>query len=405
MKLRFRWLLAVLLGLAFGASAQIDPYPRDLIQFGYDQPFEGQSPLGAYAFYYHNQPQFIKTNLTLRLAVAPVYLDSEVGFTGLFGPNTDLGIGLAGGGFADGYSEVRQGKYIKEESFDGNGLELSSSLYHLFNPGDLIPLNFMLRGGVHYSDYARDDTASNFELPDDRTSFNIRTGLRWGGVEPTLFPALAMEISVWYQGSFRTEYGPYGFYNDGSYDRAVNESSHLFWTRATLAYTLPESQQSFVATLQAGTSINADRFSAYRIGGTLPLVAEFPLALPGYYYQEISAEQFVLFNANYLLPLDASKRWNLNVDAATAWVDYLPGLGQPGNSLSGVGGGILYKAKSDRWKLVLDYGYGINAIRSDGRGANSVTVLLQIDLGKIAGSPYHPLQPGLWRGWRGLFGG
>jgi len=405
MKLGFGWLLAVLLCLAYRAGAQIDPYPRDLIQFGYDQPFEGQSPLGAYAFYYHNQPHFIETNMTLRLAVAPVYLDSEVGFTGLFGPNTDLGIGVAGGGFADGYSEVRQGKYIKDESFGGNGVEMSASLYHLFNPDDLIPLNFMLRGSAHYSEFETDDTAPDFVLPADRTTFNIRTGLRWGGVEPTLFPALAMEISVWYQGEFRTAYGPYGFYNDGSYDRSVNESSQLFWTRATLAYTLPRSQQSFVATLQAGTSIDADRFSAYRIGGTLPLVAEFPLSLPGYYYQEITARQFVLLNANYLLPLDPSKRWNLNVDAATAVVDYLPGLSQPGNSLSGVGGGILYKAKSDRWKMVLDYGYGFNAIRSGERGASSVTVLLQIDLGKIAGSPYHPLQPGLWRGWRGLFGG
>ena len=404
MKLASRWLLSLVLGLALRASAQVDPYPRDLIQLGYDQPFEGRSPLGAYAFYYHNQPDFLRTNLTLRLAVAPVYLDSELGFTGLLGPNTDLGIGLAGGGYADGYSEVRDGKYISAESFDGHGLEVSSSLYHLFNPGDLIPLNFVLRGSTHYSVYVADDTAPKFVLPSNRTTFNVRTGLRWGGIEPTLFPALAMELSIWYEGEFRSDHAPYGFYRDGSYDRSVEEQSHLFWSRASLAYTLPESQQSFVATLQAGTSVDADRFSAYRIGGFLPLVAEFPLSLPGYYYQEISARQFVLFNANYLLPLDPSKRWNLNVDAATAVVDYLPGLSQPGNSLSGVGGGILYRAKSDRWKMVVDYGYGINAIRSGGRGASSIDVLLQIDLDKISGSTFHPLQPGLWRGWRGLFG-
>jgi len=321
--------MVVLLGLALRAGAQIDPYPRDLIQMGYDQPFEGRSPLGAYAFYYHNQPDFLRTNITLRLAVAPVYLDSEVGFTGLLGPNTDVGVGLAGGGYADGYSEVRRGKYYQEESFDGNGVEMSGSLYHLFNPGELIPLNFVLRGSAHYSEYVADDTAPNFTLPGDRTTFNLRTGLRLGGIEPTLFPALAMEISVWYQGEYRTAYGPYGFYNNGSYDRTVEEQSHLFWSRASFSYTLPHSQQSFEATLQAGTSIDADRFSAYRLGGFLPLVAEFPLSLPGYYYQEISARQYVLFNADYLVPLDPGKRWNLNVDAATAVVDYLPGLGQP----------------------------------------------------------------------------
>ena len=36
----------------------------------------------------------------------------------------------------------------------------------------------------------------------------------------------------------------------------------------------------------------------------------------------------------------------------------------------------------DRWKIMADYAYGINAIRNGHRGANSVGVLLQMDLGK-----------------------
>jgi len=95
MKMGFT-VLGVFLSLALPLCAQIDPVQRDLVQLGYDQPFEGRSPIGAYAFYYHNQPDFLRTNVTLRLAVAPVYLDSELGFTGLLGPNTDVGIGLAG---------------------------------------------------------------------------------------------------------------------------------------------------------------------------------------------------------------------------------------------------------------------------------------------------------------------
>src|SRR5476649_213638 len=161
------------------ASAQIDPVRRDLIQFGYNQPVEGRSPLAAYAFFYHNQPDFLRTNLTLRLAVAPVYLDSELGFVGGLGPHTDFAIGLAGGGFADSYSEIRGGTYLRGESFDGNGAEISASIYHLFNPGDEIPLNLVLRGTAHYSTYGRNDsTAPAFQLPDDDTAFSVRTGLR-----------------------------------------------------------------------------------------------------------------------------------------------------------------------------------------------------------------------------------
>jgi hypothetical protein len=382
------------------ASAQIDPVKRDLIQFGYNQAFEGHQPLAAYAFYYHNQPDFVRTNLTLRLAVAPVYLDSELGFVGALGPNTDLGIGLAGGGFSDSYNEIRGGEFMPGESFDGNSMEISASIYHLFNPGDEIPLNFVLRGTAHYSIYnPNDDTASNFALPGDHGDFNVRTGLRWGGVEPTLFPPLAMELSVWYEGHVRSNPGAYGFNGD----RELKEQSHLFWAEAALAYTLPQSQQSFYVRLTAGTSVDADRFSAYRLGGFLPLIAEFPLSLPGYFYQEINARQFVLLNANYLLPLDGKKRWNLDVNAASAFVDYLPGESQPGNWLNGVGGGFLYHSQSDRWKIMFNYAYGIDAIRSHGRGANSIGVLVQFDLGKLRSKKFNSPQPSLWRGWQRIF--
>jgi hypothetical protein len=382
------------------ASAQIDPIKRDLIQFGYNQAFEGHQPLAAYAFYYHNQPDFVRTNLTLRLAVAPVYLDSELGFVSALGPNTDVGIGLAGGGFSDSYNEIRGGEFMPGESFDGNGMEVSASIYHLFNPGDEIPLNFVLRGTAHYTVYnPNDDTAANFSLPGDHGDFNVRTGLRWGGVEPTLFPPLAMELSVWYEGHVRSNPGAYGFNGD----RELKEQSHLFWAEAALAYTLPQSQQSFYVRLTAGTSVDADRFSAYRLGGFLPLIAEFPLSLPGYFYQEINARQFVLLNANYLLPLDGKKRWNLDVNAASAFVDYLPGESQSGNWLNGVGGGFLYHSESDRWKIMFNYAYGIDAIRSHGRGANSIGVLVQFDLGKMHSKKFTSPQPSLWRGWQRIF--
>ena len=383
------------------ASAQIDPVRRDLIQIGYNAAFEGHAPLAAYAYFYHNQPDFLRTNLTLRLAIAPTYLDSELGFVGGLGQNTDFALGLGGGGYADSYSEVRGGTYYPSESFDGHDPEMSASIYHLFNPGDEIPLNFILRGIAHYSLFAANDsTAPNFQLPPDHGMFSVRTGLRWGGVEPTLFPPLAMELSVWYQGEFRTKSGAYGF----NVDRELEHQSHLFWAEAALSYTLPKSQQNFYVRLTAGTSVDADRFSAYRLGGFLPLIAEYPLSLPGYYFQEISARQFVLFNFNYLLPLDPKKCWNIDVSAASAFVDYLPGLDQPGNWLNGVGGGILYRSPSQRLKVIVNYAYGVDAIRSHGRGANSIGILLQLDLGGVHGPAFNPAHPGLWRGWQWLFG-
>ncbi len=383
-------LLALILLCALGSQAvraQIDPVKRDLIQLGYNQPFEGQSPLAAYAFYYYNRPSFLNdSNLTLRLAVAPVYLDSELGIRNLLGENTDLGIGLAGGGFADNYYEVRKGKFLQPESFSGDGARASLSLYHLFNPGQRLPLNGILRGEAHYANYIRDnDTAPNFVLPNDLTSFNVRTGLRLGGQEPVIIPEVALELSVWYEGSFRMNSGNYGF--DG--DRQVEANSHLFWSRALFAYTL-ESKQHFMVSVTAGTSANADRFSAYRIGGFLPLASEFPLTLPGYYYQELSATRFALLNANSALPLDILKRFASTAVGSVAVMDYLPGLEQPGHWNSGAGGGLSYRSASDLWEIILDYGYGFNAIRTDGRGAQNIGLLIQINLERTKSPLFSP---------------
>jgi len=375
------WLLVLLAALAAlsanTARAQIDPVRRELVQLGYNQPLEGHGPLAAYAFYFMNRPAFLhESNLTLRLALAPVYMDSELGFSSALGPETDLAVGLAGGGFADSYAEVREGNYRKSESFLGHSAEVSSSIYHLFNPDSRIPLHGVVRVAAHYSAYTDDDkTADDFEVPDNQVAFRVRTGVRWGGREPVMMPELAMELSAWYIGEVRTDPNEYGFDND----RSVNRVAHQFWARGLLTYTTPEWKHNFGVMMTAGTGINLDRFSAYRLGGNLPLYSEFPLTLPGYYFQELSAESFILFGATYNLPLDRKQRFRLNITGATGGVDYLDGLEQPGRWHSGLGGGLVYRTPSDQWQIAIGYGYGFDAIRDDHRGGQSIFLLLQFD--------------------------
>jgi hypothetical protein len=363
--------------MAGAALGQVDPELRELLQAGLSQSVQGASPVAAYGYYYLNEPNFFHTNVTLRLALAPVYLDSEVGFVGLLGPHTDLGIGLAGGGFADNYYEFEGGKYLPQQSLTGDSEETSISVYHLFDPGRLIPLFGLLRVKEHYSLYQPlDELAPGFVLPHDHASFDWRAGLRLGGREPLLTPALAMELSAWYEGQYRTDSGPYGF--DG--DRMLQPNSELFWMRALLIYTLPDTQQSFDVNFTAGTSGHADRFSAYRLGGSLPLASEFPLAIPGYFYQELSARNFISFNAQYTFPLDPKKTWSLIPMGAAAVVDYLPGTGQPGAFNSGAGLAVDYHSRSGKWQIMASYGYGFEAIRDSGRGAQAVGILFEVDL-------------------------
>ncbi|HYE32047.1 MAG TPA: hypothetical protein VEH27_11500 [Methylomirabilota bacterium] len=377
----------------YGAKAhgQIDPYKRRLIQLGYNQPLEGKAPISGYGFYYYNKPEFTAEDRTLRLAIAPIYIDAELGFSELLGPNTDVAFGVAGGGFANTYSEIRRGRYIEEESFNGHGGNFSASIYHRLNPGSEIPLWAVFRGEVGRSIFDEDDTAANFELPPDHNYYSGRVGLRFGGREPSLTAPLAMELSAWYDYAFRDESEGYGFAND----RNLENSTHAVWARALLKYTFP-SEQLFDVSFTVGTTFEADRFGAYRLGGVLPFGSEFPLSIPGYFYQELSAENFVLLNGQYSIPLTPGKHWYADLLAAGAYIDYLPGLEMPGGHLhAGVGGGLTYASPRRSWFVTLVYGHGIRALRSHGRGANSVGVLFQYDFEARKHGRARPFTPGV----------
>jgi hypothetical protein len=356
--------------------AQIDSRHRNLLQLGYDQPLAEHGPRAAYLYYYYSNPEIIGTNVALRMAIAPVYFDGELGFKGLLSPNTDLGIGLYGGAYGDNYYEVRRGHHFSNESFDGHGGGASVSIYQLLNPGYMIPLNAVLRGGARYATYSEGDaTQFNFELPDDRITAYVRAGLRLAGKEPVLDPALGLELSIWFERQWRSEDDAYGFADD----RRTQDQTDLYWLYAGINYSWTNigHQVAFATTL--GGSSSADRFSAWRLGGVLPLVSEFPLILPGYYYQELTAERFVHFYASYMIPLDRDHRFQFRAEAASARLDYLPGFEQDEHWQTGVGGGITFSPRDKAYRIVARYGYGLNALRKDDEGAHSVGILFQYD--------------------------
>ena len=365
--------------LAFTAHAQIDPEPRQLLHLGVNQTLHDDGPSAHYLFLYWNTPDFPTTNQVLRLVIAPTYLDGELGFKNLLGQNTDVGVGVFGGGFAYSYDEVRRGNYFRDESFDGHGGGASVSVYHLFNPNATVPLSGVLRGAVQYRTFdTTDDTASNFVLPKDQAFTTLRAGFRYGGHEPVLLPCLAFEISAWYELENRSDHGRYGFAGD----RKLEATTHKFWGRAQLNYTSPVWEHYMVVGLMGGTVLNPDRFSAFRVGGALPFTSEFPLYLPGYFFEELSTKDFGLAYGLYSIPFGPSKQWNVTAIAGTALVNYVSGLEQPGHWNSGVGGGFGYTAKSRRWRTEVISAYGIDAIRSDGRGGYHIGMMVQYNFGK-----------------------
>jgi len=369
---------ASLVIIALPASAQIDPAPRQLLHLGVDASLTDSGPAGAYAFYYWNMPNIPTTNEVLRLVIAPVYIDSELGFQHLLSEHTDLAVGAFGGMYANSYQEVDDGKWHKDQSFDGNSVGFNTSVYHRFNPDQHIPLTGVLRATMDYNDFnTTDNTGKGFVLPENQPIMTYRAGLRWGGKEPMLGPILGLEISGWYELEQRTAPGSYGYNNDRQLERA----SQRFFGRAQLNYTTLESKHYIVASLQGGGTVNADRLSAYRLGGVLPYTKEFPLQIPGYFFQELSAQSFGLANLSYTIPFGSEDQWSLIGSGAAAVVDYVDGTGQPGAFNSGVGVGAEYSAPSKRWKVMTLAGYGFEAHRQDGQGGYSLGLAFQYNFG------------------------
>jgi hypothetical protein len=368
-------LIIICLLSAWHCSAQVDPQPRSLAEFGYDAPLKGQGPPGVYGFYYYNDPTLFSTNVAFRAAVTPLYLDSEIGFKQLLSPYTDVGLQFGGGAYGDDYYEVQQGKYIKDESFYGNGGGVSVAIYQRLNPGMRVPLSLIVRGGLHYSSFTTEDQSSSaFALPQDQYDPFTRVGLRLAGKEPVLYPELAMEVSAWFERQWRLDDDPYGF-ND---DRRISPDVDLYWLYAGMTYTFKHPGQTVSAALTAGGSDDVDRLSAWRLGGMLPLNSEYPLMIPGYFNEELTAERFVHLYAYYEFPLLPSHILKFRVEGAAANLEYVPGFEQSPWQ-TGAGCALIYQPQNKNFQVALRYGYGFNAIRDGQEGAQSIGLLFQYD--------------------------
>jgi hypothetical protein len=184
-----------------------------------------------------------------------------------------------------------------------------------------------------------------------------------------------MEVSLWHETRIIGHTQQYGYFND----RQLEPASHLFWSRMLWKYGSGRTEHLFEAGVTGGIALEADRMNSFRLGGNLPFSSEFPLSIPGYYYQEISAERALLLNLNYSLPLPPFKSIRLDFQGAIAAVDYLPGLEQSGDWHSGLGGGVSYISPAGSWLVRVVYGHGFNAIRSQRRGADQIAMLFQYD--------------------------
>jgi hypothetical protein len=226
----------------------------------------------------------------------------------------------------------------------------------------------LLRACGRRTRYDRDtDTSRRFRLPENSAIYEVRAGVRLGGVPPELFPNAALEVSLWHTVTYRDEAGRYGL------PERSEESEHLTqrtWTRVGGIYTFSGTHAS--GFLNAGIAEDTDPLSAFRLGGGLRLRAEFLLMLHGYNTEEIFARRFLLVNLAYRFPIwPGQDRVHLQLLADYARVDYVRHHGLPRRGLAGIGANVSL-ALTKRITLAVGYGYGIDAPRHHGFGGHEV---------------------------------
>jgi hypothetical protein len=346
----------------------IDAESRASIEGGVETPLRGNGPLTGYGYFFFTRPHFLDEDLYLRLVVPPGYLISELIRDHWPSQNSAVGVGVSGGLWAESQVEFRDGRFEKEESFSGHSAG-GTLAYYLRGPkiGPL-PLEAQIRANPKYVWYDRTgDTSRRFRLPENSAVYDVRAGVRLGGVPPQLFPTGALELSLWHTVSYRDKAGHYGL------AERPEETEHLTqrtWTRVGGIYAFSGTQAS--AFLNAGIAEETDALSAFRLGGGLRLRAEFPLMLHGYNVEEIFARRFLLVNLAYRFPIwPGQDRVHLQLLADYARVDYVRDHHLPRSGLAGVGANLSV-ALTKRITLVVGYGYGIDAPRHHGFGGHDI---------------------------------
>jgi hypothetical protein len=352
----------------------MDDESRLYFQFGAETPLKGNGPFTGYGYLFYTRPHFLVEDLYLRLVIPPGYLISELILDRWPSQHSALGVGVSGGLWAESQVEFRDGRFEKEESFSGHSAG-GTLAYYLRGPkiGGVLPLEGQIRANPKYVWYDRTgDTSRRFRLPENSALYDMRAGIRLGGVPPELFPKAAAELSVWHAVSYRDNAGRYGL------PERPEETEHLTqrtWTRVGGIYTFWGTQAS--AFLNAGIAEDTDALSSFRLGGGLRLRAEFPLLLHGYNVEEIFARRFWLVNVAYRFPIwPGQDRVHLQLLADYARVDYVRGHRLPRTGLAGVGANLSV-ALTKRITLAVGYGYGIDAPRDHRFGGHEVDTQLE----------------------------
>lgn len=358
--------------LANNAPAQVDVQHRRTLtlQTGFSVS-EGEERPGGFGFYWFNENHFPWTNTALRVIFAGVLLDAELSCFLPGNTHTAIGVGLGGGAFVDSITPYVKGERLARQEFYGDNANLRLFINHeIPNP---TPLALNIRGTyiARGSFYRPTSHTSDFTLPQDFFTQTLLAELRFGAIQPGLTARRGLQLYIAAEANYRSGFDAFG-------PDAALFAAHSTYQRlsGSLAAKIPVESTTLFARVGGGLGDGIDQLSAWKLGGNLAGAEPFAYTLHGYYTREIFAEDFCIANLSVSQQLTDWRELTLHLYGDYAAARTVPPQDGQWHSFFGVGTGVGFRAFWDVQMLV-NYGYGINAVRNGQRGGHEVGLAIE----------------------------
>lgn len=362
--------------LASRSVAQVDLAPRRLLLLQSSVAVaDSEEQLGGFAVFWFNQDRFPWDNTALRVLYGGIYLDTELSIFWDDEHRSAFGIGIMGGPFVGSITPYVKGERLARQSYYGDVASLRLFLNHELGRIDLlgreVPVN--LRGTylVNGQFYRTKESTAGFVIPNDFFQQTIRADLRIGGIRPAVPTREAFEALLGAEAAYRSgfdAFGPVGapFPAHSEYQRVL----------ASVAGRYPVGEFRLYGRLATGWGTDVDQLSAWRLGGNLMAMEAFSQTLHGYYSREFMAKDFGMVNLEISHPLVEEHQLTVHLYGDWAVLRGVPPLSADWHNYFGTGAGLSFVTIGDIRALV-NYGYGINALRNGDRGGHEIGLALQ----------------------------
>lgn len=300
-----------------------------------------------------------------KLTFAGIAADAELTLRSLLSEETDLGFGM-------NYRVLKRFEEYRQGQIDiGNRMEVNQVAGRLFVQQHLMA-NYaeigQLRGTYEwgYTDYSRDDdTSSNFTLAPDGLFQTLKLNGGSGKLKSSNYSPSGWDFNFGAEATFRDHWrrwGPPNLWDSPSEFQKFQLNS----TYVASSF----GEQKIISKLSGGVGNDLDRLSAFKLGGSLTGLPE-AFVLHGFYTREIFAEDFVLLNLDYLIPILKEQQLALHfyLDGAATRRGDIPD--RDFHDWVGSGAGMSFKGW---WETdwLIGYGYGINAQRGADLGGHEI---------------------------------